>query len=195
MVSEVERMSELEFRRKVASRSSFVTALAWVFIAMSGFATFVSILQNIMILIFFPGDQMQATINQAEAAGVLPAFGKFMFANFPIFFVFFLVFSTSTLVSSIGLLKRRNWARLMFIVVLVLGILWNIGGVFLQYHLVSSFPAIPEDAPEEFMGRFFVVGRVIMVFGVVMAMGISGLFAWIIKRLSSEMVKKEFGAL
>ena len=39
---------------QVRARSQFVSILAWIFIVMAGFATFVAILQNVMINAVFP---------------------------------------------------------------------------------------------------------------------------------------------
>jgi hypothetical protein len=162
---------------------------------MSGFATLISVVQNIMIQMFFPLDQMRSAIYNAEAPNVIPPFFKFIFNNVQTFFALLLVVSNITLISSIGLLKRKNWSRLIFIGILGLGIVWNIGSLVLQFKIVSSFPVISEDAPEEFGRHFSAMLAVMKVFSVVMAVGVSALFGWIIKRLSSYPVRREFGAV
>jgi len=95
-------------------RSSFITILAWILIVMSGFAAFISILQNIMIHTLFPADQMQAAIASTKNSPNIPWFVEFMFNYFRWFVGAFLLLSLSTLVSAIGLLKRKNWARIVF---------------------------------------------------------------------------------
>jgi hypothetical protein len=186
-------MRQVRFTGTLTPRSNFITTLAWIFIVVSGFAFFLSIAQNVMIQIVLPFDRIQASINQPEASHLMPGFFRFIVANIRTLFAAFLLFSAFMLVSSIGLLKRKNWARLIFIVIMVLGILWNIGGTVLQFHIFSSFPAIPEDAHEEFGRKFLIVFTMMKVFSVVMALGMSILFGWIIMRLSSRPVRKEFG--
>lgn len=118
------------------ARSTFVTVLAWIFIALAGFATFISILQNIMIAFVFPMAQMQAAATQQGA----PWFAAWMIQHFQLFFLLFLVASASCLAAAIGLLRRKNWARLLFIALMLLGIAWNVAGLVLGAFFLSSFP-------------------------------------------------------
>lgn len=97
-------MTELN---KVYPRSTFVNAVAWVFIALAGFATLIAILQNIMISIMAPQGAMRGIENAKE----IPAFAKFMLSHPQIIFGTFLAVSAGTFISAIGLLKRKNWAR------------------------------------------------------------------------------------
>ncbi len=175
-----------------AERSSFVTALAWVFIVLSGFATLIAIAQNVMINTMFPVDQMEAVMHSAKAQQNIPPIAEFMTSHFRFFFGAFLALSIVTLASSMALLKRKNWARLIFISLMGLGIVWNIGGLFLQQAMFSSMPSPPTTAPPEFQTQFNSMAQTMMIFSVIMAIGFSVLFAWIIKRLTSQEVRKEF---
>lgn len=174
------------------SRSSFVTALAWIFIVLTGFVTFIAILQNIMISFFFPIDQMQGAMPIAKGSESVPAFVQFMVGHIRLLFAAFLVLSAALCTVSVALLKRKNWARIAFIFFLALGIVWNIGGIFLQGAFFSSMPALPPNAPPEFRSQFESIFTVMLVFSAVMAIGISLLFAWLIKRLVSVRIKAEF---
>ena len=174
------------------ARSTFVTVLAWIFIMLAGFATFISILQNIMIAFVFPMAQMQAAAAEQKA----PWFAAWMIQHFQVFFLFFLVVSASCLAAAIGLLRRRNWARLLFIALMALGIAWNLGGLVLGAFFLSSFPfsqAIPAGHPE--FANFQIMFKVMFAINVVIVVAFTCLFGWIIKRLASEGVRREFGAL
>lgn len=170
-------------------RSSFVTVVAWIFIVLSGFGTMISILQNIMIQTMFNASEMEKVM-QAQPPPGSPPFATFMASHFQLFFASFLVVSALMLISSIGLLKRKNWARLIFIGLMSLGILWNIGGLALQFTMFSSvqnnFASVP-DAPD--MKSFMIA---MAVFSVVLALGFSALFGWIAKRLLSPSIVAEF---
>ena len=174
-----------------SSRSSFVTAVAWVFIVLAGFTTLISILQNIMVALMFPQEDMRA----AASAKDVPAFAKFMFAHPHVFFGAFLAVSATTFASAIGLLKRQNWARLVFIAILVLGIVWNLGGLVLMFSTFPSMAPAPEHAPADFRDQFETMWKVMMGFSVLIALAFAGLFGWIIKRLVSPEIKREFHAL
>lgn len=175
-----------------AEHSSFVTALAWVFIVLSAFATLISIAQNVMINAMFSVDPMEAAMHSAKAPQNMPPVAEFMTNHFRIFFGAFLALSVVTLVSSVALLKRKNWARLIFIILMSLGIVWNIGGLFLQQAMFSSMPSPPTTAPPEFQAQFNSMAQTMIIFSAIMAIGFSALFAWIIKRLTSQKVRKEF---
>lgn len=170
-------------------RSTFVNVLAWIFIVLSGFATFISIFQNIMILMMFHKDQMSQVIKQAENAQHMSPFANFMFKYVDLIFPLFLIVSAICFVSAIALLKRKNWARIIFIILMSLGIVWNIGGTVLQFTLFNTMPEMAgTGAPPEFAQMMLVM----KIAGVIMALGISALFGWIIKKLTSSPIKAEF---
>jgi hypothetical protein len=170
-------------------KSTFVNALAWIFIVLAGFATFISILQNIMITVMFPVEEMNTAIGSAEAQEQVPYFAKFMFSNIQFFFLSFLAISGTTFVSAIGLLKRKNWGRIIFMVIMGLGICWNIFSLVLQNLMLTSFPDIPHG---EMSSQFNTMMNVMKAFTFVFVVGISYLFGWIIYKLSSFKIKNEF---
>jgi hypothetical protein len=172
-------------------RSTFVTVVAWTFIALSGFGTVIAILQNVMVWTVFQGAGFGEAM-QAEPPPGAPPFASFMAAYFHLFFLGFLIANVITLASSIGLLKRRNWARLCFVGLMVLAIVWNIGGLALQFSMFASmqeeFAAPPmHDVPD--MEFFFVA---VAVVSTLLAVGFSVLFGWIAKRLLSRSIASEF---
>lgn len=175
-------------------RSGFVTGLAWTFIALAGFATLIALLQNIMLSIMMSVGEMQKAMRGAEQAQNIPAFARFMFDNFRLLFASFLVLSAVTLISAIGLLKRKNWARLVFVGIMGIGVLWNVAGVVLPFFMFSSF-TMPEGAPAEFREQQELMMKVMIAFTIGMAVAFGALFIWIIKRLVSDDIKREFVAL
>jgi hypothetical protein len=174
-------------------RSTFVTALAWIFIVLAGFATLISVLQNIMVTVMFPVAEMQAAADQAKKTERMPWFAAFMIQNMRLFFFAFLMLSTATVVSAIGLLKRRNWARLLFVALMSFGILWNVAGVVLSFVFFSSMPPVPSTAPNGFADQFELMSKVMIGFNILLAAGFTVLFGWIIKRLTSNEIRHEFG--
>ncbi|MGY0505398.1 hypothetical protein [Luteimonas sp. e5] len=169
-------------------RSTFVTVVAWIFIILSGFATMISLLQNIMVLTIFRDPMFS---NSAPPPGAPPS-AVFMAEHAPLIFFAFLLLSLFMLVSSIGLLRRRNWARLCFIAALGFAILWQIAGLALQFSQFSSMReefsvATLSGGPD--MTPFFVA---IAAFSVIIAIGLSVLFGWIMRKLVSPPVVAEF---
>lgn len=172
------------------TRSTFVTVLAWIFIVFAGFSTFISLLQNVMINTMFPLEQMRSQGWSANQQ--MPAFFQFMLGHIQLFFLLFLLLSSSTLAAAIGLLRRKNWARLVFVAILALGIVWNVAGLVLQQVMFSSMSTPPSNAPAGFRAEFDHMTSIMFAFTVVMAVGFSVLFAWLIKRLVSAPIRGEF---
>jgi len=170
-------------------RSSFVTVLAWIFIVLSGFGTLVGILQGFMLMTMLNTPEMAQALQAPVAAGA-PPFAIFMMKNMFAFFMGMLALNVLTLIASIGLLVRRNWARVLFIGLMVFGIAWNVAGLVLQFSMLSymrqQFAAVP-DAPDM---SVFLIG--VSVVSVIFVLAFSALFGWIIKRLMSPPVVAEF---
>lgn len=176
-------------------RSTFVTVLAWVFIGLAGFVTLISILQNIMLQLVFAPAMAQAHL--PPMAGPLPEASAWMLGHIAWFFRLILVLSATLLAASIGLLLRRNWARLLFITMLVLGIAYQAFGVVMQWWVLGSMTDTmlpPPNAPADVMHGMQAMMIVMRVFGVLFAVAISALFAWLIYRLTRPGVLAEFGA-
>jgi hypothetical protein len=181
---------------EVPPRSSFITVVAWIFIVLSGFSTLIGALQNLMIR-SMPFDQLNSALQDSTAAQ-LPAPARAVFSHFQLFVLATFLLSLLMLISSIGLLRRHNWARLVFIGLLVLGIIYLLVGLFLQQSFMSSFnksfsAAAPQDslfrANAQQFESFFTAMRVFMI---VFSLGIAGVFGWIVARLASAKVRAEF---
>lgn len=165
------------------SRSTLVTVLAWIFIVGAGFASLVSAMQVILVSTMFSGDEFQSIPDDA------PAMAKFMSQYFHLFIYGFCALAIFTLISAIALLKRKNWARLAFIAILAFGVLWQIGGLFMQLAMFSDFPSLPEGPEFEEFER---TTTIIRWFSFAIALATSGLFVWIIRKLTTQPIIGEF---
>ncbi len=118
------------------SRSTFVTVLAWIFIVGAGFASLISVIQVIMVSSMFIGDEFRSIPDDA------PVMENFMSGYFHLVVYGFFLLSLFIFVSSIALLKRKNWARLSFIVILSFGVLWQVGGLIMHFLCFRNFPPL-----------------------------------------------------
>jgi hypothetical protein len=176
-------------------KSTFVNGLAWIFIVLSGFATLMGILQNILVhLMFSPEIQasMQASVEAAYKTKDASAITQFMLRNFKWIFLFSLIIPATLFISSIGLLKRKNWARLLFIAIMAFGIFWNICGFVLNLAMFPTMSDMSSNTPPDLKAHFATFSIVTTVIGGIIALGISILLGWIIKRLISPDIKQEF---
>jgi hypothetical protein len=170
-------------------RSTFVTVLAWLFIVLAGFATVIGILQNIMITVMFHEDEFARSMEQSKNVDKMPFFFKSFMAHPQYLFLAILVVFAVVFIVSIGLLKRKNWARLLFIAIMGLGIAWNAFAIFMQFSMFSSFPS---PANDHFASGFKTMTIVMQIFLIILAIGLSVLFGWIIRKLASERIRNEF---
>lgn len=177
------------------TRSGFVTALAWSFIILAGFATVITLFQNIMITLMFPMEEMRAAMREAQKSQPMPELFVLAFESFHLLFAAALVSSVVTLVAAIGLLKRQNWARLVFIVIMAAGVAWNLAALAMPFYMSDLFPEVPGHAPPGFHDNFKLVWNIMIGFSVVMCLVFAGLFAWVVKRLVSSDIRQEFSAL
>jgi len=144
-----------------------VSIVGWVFAVLSGLATLLAVMQNIMLYIWSSS----------------PTAGGFASGNIDLYFMLWLGVCSATLVASIGVIRRNNWARRAFIGILGLGILWFIGSTL--WMLFQSAGPVHDEA--------FNKGYLVMKgFAVTFAIATSAIFAWLIKRLMSTNVYWEF---
>lgn len=177
----------METEEKIsATRSTFVTVVGWVFIAFAGFATTITVLQNVMLFMLFPLDELRRNPPDDAAFTDLPAWSRFLMTHMELWFLFCFAVSAITLIAAIGLVRRWNWARLLFVGVLLFGVVWN---------LVTPF-LIPAMMPAEELARvdndFRNMFLAMQVMTGLMAVGMAVLFGWIAWRLCSPTVRAEF---
>jgi len=173
----------------VGSRSLFVTATAWVFIVLAALASVSALLQNAAVASLMPGLQVIA------AQHPVPLLTGLLLGYLPWVVGFGLMMSTATLASAIGLLLRLDWARRTFIGLLIVAIVANLLGLWLQQEVVQTVvdqtlarAAMPAQALGVF-GGFVTAARVMAV---LMTLAACSLLVWIIRRLMSASVKQEF---
>lgn len=173
-------------------RSIFITVLAWIFIVFAGFTTVISLLQTILISVMLRSDEMQSSMHQTQNYQEMPTYAKFFFDSPQVIFGAFFVVCLLTLISAIGLLRRKNWARIVFIGLMGLGIVWNVVAAVFPIVMMSSFQSLPENTPSDYADSFQTMQNVIMIGSFIFAIAFAVLFGWIIKRLVSAEIRREF---
>jgi len=173
----------------VGARSLFVTATAWVFIILAALASVSALVQNAAVASLMPG------LKLASEGSALPLLTGLLIGYLPWVVGTGLVMSLATLASAIGLLLRLDWARRTFIGLLVVAIVANMLGLWLQQEVVQSVVdntlssvAIPKQAMGVF-GGFVTAARVMAVLMTLVGCALRG---WIIRRLMSAGVRQEF---
>jgi hypothetical protein len=173
----------------VGARSLFVTATAWVFIVLAVLTSASALIQNAAVASLMPG------LLVATERNALPLLTGLLIGYLPWVVGTGLVMSLATLASAIGLLMRLDWARRTFIALLVVAIVANLVGIWLQQEVLQSVVsntlnsvAIPQKALGVF-GGFVTAARVMATSMTLLA---CFLLLWIIRRLMSATVRQEF---
>jgi hypothetical protein len=174
-------------------RSTFVTVVAWVFIVISGFATFISAMQAMMFIFYFPAELFQEPKPLPPEFDDAPILIRLMMNYMQWFFVLFWTLILATLVSSIGLLLRKNWARLVFVGLMTIGIAWMLAGLVMQHWMTSQFSKPIPHAPPGAMDEMQTFAAVMYWGMLVFSVGMAVVFGWIAKRLLSRKIAAEFG--
>jgi hypothetical protein len=165
----------------VGARSLFVTATAWAFIMLGVVASLSSLMQNAML------GSLPVPV-QSGVVGLLMAYLPWVTGAG-------LALSLATLASAVGLLLRLDWARRVFIGLLMVAIVANLLGLWLQQEMMQSVVSTTlshTPLPPQALGVFGGFVTAARVMAVVVTLGACGLLAWIIRRLMSAGVRQEF---
>jgi hypothetical protein len=170
----------------VGSRSRFVTFIAWVFILLAAFACEWAVIQNAT-------QSSWATL--AGSQSDLPWLSGLLLRHATWVFSAAIALSLATMVCAFGLLRRIEWARRVFIGLLMVAIGVDLAGLWLQQEfmhvLVDSAlrqATLPHEAAELF-GGVVTAARVLAGFITLVA---SAVLVGIIRRLMSPSVRQEF---
>jgi hypothetical protein len=173
----------------VGARSLFVTVTAWVFIVVALLASVSALVQNAAL------GSVLAGLPGGQGMGPLPMLTSLLVGYLPWVVGAGLVVSLATLAAAVGLLLRLDWARRAFIGLLVVAIVANLAGLWLQQEVMQSLVSatlsrspLPAQAANVF-GGFVTASRVMAV---LVTVGACGVLGWIIRRLMSPMVRQEF---
>jgi hypothetical protein len=173
----------------VGSRSLFVSVTAWVFILLGIAATGLSVIQGAATAALLPGFSLN--LDAKPLRGLV----QMLVAHLPWVAGAALALSIGILVAAVGLLLRLEWARRAFIVVVVLAIVANLAGLWLQQELLQALiDHTLSRAPleREAAGVFGGFATAARAAAVTLSLATCLLLAWIIARLNTQAVRQEF---
>ena len=170
----------------VGSRSRFVNFIAWMFILLGAFACEWAVIQNASQSSWaaLSGDQSSLP----RLTGLLMRHANWVFSAS-------IALSLATMVCAFGLLRRIEWARRVFIGLLMVAIVVDLSGLWLQQEfmhlLVDSAlrqSTLTPSAADVFGGVVTVARVLAGVITLVASVALVG----IIRRLMSPSVRQEF---
>ncbi|WP_108124175.1 hypothetical protein [Saccharospirillum mangrovi] len=171
-------------------RSNSVTLLAWVFIILAALMTLIGATQNVLLHWFFPNIVAQLNNDFIGA----PPLARFLAAHLKWIIGLFTLLSTLLFVSAVGVLHRHDWARKLFIRLLIIGLLWKVLSLVLMTLFMAELPlarATPfNNAIEVENFQTLMIG-----FNALLTIAIGAVLIRICHYLSLPKVTVEFGSL
>ncbi len=170
-------------------RSFFITNLAWISIVVSAVASLLTGLQVLVFFLWVDDLAYQEMLAYLSSQNLLPADLLWLFQRMRPIMLASLLFSLASLLISIALLQRREWARLAFIALIVVGIAGSGAGLYLQfkfYFAAKLATAAGTAAP------LYAMGLGAHVLSTALTVLLMLLSAWLIRRLQSAAVRAEF---
>src|SRR5712692_7556331 len=125
-------------------RSAFVTVVAWLFLVLSAFAA-LGVLLEVLVLAITPAADVNRTLNSVAQdtafTHLFPTPYLFILHHVHLYALIRLTWWALVLVASIGLLRRKEWARRTFVALLAIEIVRLIVGFVLSQSLMRSVAA------------------------------------------------------
>ena len=173
-------------------RSTFVSVVAWIFIALSSLGVVIGIIQNLIFGLIFEQTEFKELLANPEQ-NELPGYMVFIFENIQLIMALSLLLVILLLVSSIGLLLRKNWARRIFITYMFIMCLYMVIGSLAQAFWVDEImqaQGINTSSPKAgaFADMFLAIQYTVLIFNA----GIGVVFGWLGWKLMRPEIKIEF---
>lgn len=139
-----------------------------------------------------PLEPLRATVAEAVGLKLLPPLAVTAVGHLPTLFMALFAGSLLTLLVSIALLQRKNWARIAFAWIMIVTATIHLAGLVLPFYLMHDFSAAINQMPAELRGVATTVTGLLAVISSVMGIVFAGFFAWVAKRLISVEITREF---
>ena len=168
--------------------STFVTVVGWMAILFIGGLAALFAAQEAMLLLL---GEDKSNASSASSALWAPEYIREFASHAKLIIPMVLAFLTFLIVVSIGLIRRKRKAYFLFLLFISIGFVWNLVSLFLL--LFDSFGqrrdqigqwAGPESIPE--------MDNIMMISTVAFEASVAVIFAWLIRRLLSSGIRREF---
>lgn len=167
-----------------------MTLLAWVTIIPAAFGVLVSLLQNILFAVFMSPDQLEQLLAMLPPG--MESLPRVSYDTLRTVLLAFLALSVLFLATGVGLLKRRNWARVVFAASVALGTLYGVVSYFLldsAADLSMLIPPVGVDGSRVDVAPIMAMMRTATT---VLTILFTALNLWLLWWLLSPAVRREF---
>jgi len=181
----------MEQRNRGNKKSKFVTNIGYIFIGFFGYSTTSALVQSIIFL-FKPPIELLRMISPAtniDITAFMPPAFIYIMEHIHLFLSVSFVFSLISLIASFAFLKRRNWARIFFVVFMIGTIGFSVTGFLFHDALMVEIP-VDENLQEivASMNKLINISLIAMVVIIVL------FHTWLVYKLLSKSVSVEFAS-
>lgn len=164
-----------------SQRSQFITALGWVLAVFAGFTTVILALQSAVVFTMFDAELLQYVLDDMDPAPAIAIDGATLLRVMKLVTGSLLALGVVSLAASVGLLKRQEWARMFWVVMLAIGAVLHVIGAVVPFVIDLPVQALPEPA-----------GTIMQVVTAVFALVFAALYAWLVKKLVEPAIAGKF---
>ena len=175
-----------------AKSTSFVNGLAWSFIVLGVLSTLLLAVQYTLYAHVIPMAPLRTAVADAINLQLLPPSALTLLQHLPNILIALLAASLLTLLVSIALLQRKNWARIAFAWIMIATALLHFAGLLLPFYIAHDVSNTINSMPPEVRGVAGNMAKMLSVMSMVMGIAFGVAFAWIAKRLFSAEIAREF---
>src|SRR5881296_1441145 len=178
-----------------SARSTFVTVVGWLFLLLGALATLGS-LTGVLVLAATPAATIDAIVSHvaqdSASTHLLPGFFRVILHHPYLVSLMRLVWWAAVVIVSIGVLRRKEWARRSFVAVLGIAIVGVIITLVVGLSIGMSLAALiasrtPTRQVPAGMGTGFALASFLEI-------GVAALLLWLLFKFRSASVREEFGS-
>ena len=174
-------------------RSTLVTVVAWVFLILSALATLGAVM-NVLILAVTPASTVDAIVSRVTqdtaVTHLLPAPYQFMMHHARPVALIKLAWCAAVLITSVGILQRREWARRTFVATLGIEIIVVILAFVMSQSMLMGIAR--QLASQSRTGQVPPGMGTGMALGGLLGVGIVAILLWLLFTFRSARVRNEF---
>jgi len=176
-------------KKEIESEASrFISVISGILIVVAVAAMLMATLQYELIQTRVSFEDIQLYLDSPRGQR-LPDIVRFYHNNLLLMAQVALFVSAFTLFNAVGLLKRKNWARLYFMLFFLAGIAWCVGGMLMYEAMVPDALQVGGSLRES---TSVVILHIFRVVSYAVSSGFIILFLWLIRKLSLSEIRKEF---
>jgi len=174
-------------------RAPAVTVIGVLFLSLAGMWLLGILFQGAFFAFLGAMRPGGVTLGDVSADANVPVSIRFMIQYAKFFWILNIAAALGVALGSIGLLRRRNWARIAFVLLAVLGLIYSLVSVAASLLMIPYMRAQMGNLAALDVGPLFsTVATVAFSILVVKSLFLAGFFFWMLRKLTRPAIRAEF---